>query len=80
MDKLLCCKCPDMAVWMYMSGSNNYCDNCVPQGCSCNCYPNSDNIEDLNNSDAYVEHKDESGRSYPCCEYEYEYGSEGFKS
>jgi len=40
-----------------MPGNKNYCDNCVPRGCSCN--------EDENGK----EQLDSKGRKYPCCEY-----------
>lgn len=68
--KQLCDRCQAIAVWAYMPGIENYCDLCVPRGCSCNFYPGSDNLK-------YLEHKDEQGRSYPCCEYHYD--SNGFE-
>lgn len=32
------CKCGKIATWIYMPSEydGNYCDNCVPRGCSCN--------------------------------------------
>ena len=55
-----------------MPGSNNYCDNCVSRGCSCNSELkegidyNSEAAKDPAN---YVEKLDDKGRRYPCCEY-----------
>src|ERR1035441_3790019 len=37
--KALCDKgCKKIAVWWYMpsDGHGNYCDDCIPRGCSCN--------------------------------------------
>ena len=53
------------AVWHYAPWSpsaqvRDYCDECVPRGCSCN--------EPLDGS---AETLDECGRRYPCCEYDY---------
>jgi hypothetical protein len=31
-----CCICGKKALWSYMPGREDYCDNCVPRGCSCN--------------------------------------------
>ena len=45
------------AVWSYLPAENNYCDNCVPRGCTCN--QNEKGEESL----------DEQGRKEPCCEY-----------
>lgn len=30
-----CHTCGDPAVWIYMPGGPDYCDRCVPRGCSC---------------------------------------------
>lgn len=33
----LCDTCSkEVAVWSYMPGSGDFCENCVPRGCSCN--------------------------------------------
>lgn len=34
----ICLKCGGKAEWYYMPGDelDNYCDSCVPRGCSCN--------------------------------------------
>jgi len=38
--KYKCADCGKLATWMYMPGDSDegteYCDNCVPRGCSCN--------------------------------------------
>ena len=52
-----CTVCGKKAIWSYMPSSDNYCDKCVPRGCSCR------KDEEGN------EKLDEQGRSYPCCEY-----------
>lgn len=59
-----CDECDNKAVWLYMPGTAQYCDNCVPRGCSCN----------VIDYDAIVleESKDEFGRLYPCVEYCYD--------
>lgn len=57
----LCIKCGCRAVWFYVPiGGREYCDNCVPRGCSCNTDP-----------DTGEEELDEKGRRYPCCEFEH---------
>jgi hypothetical protein len=60
--KTVCQNCPNIAVWWYMpsDGGGDYCDECVPRGCSCNVDPNT-GVEDV----------DDRGRFYPCCEYGY---------
>lgn len=57
------CACGAPADWYYAPGDGDYCDACVPRGCSCN------EDEDGN------EQLDEGGRRLPCCEY-MEYGDE----
>jgi hypothetical protein len=52
-----CIICGKRATWSYMPGDENFCNNHVPRGCSCN--RNEDGSEDL----------DELGRKQPCCEY-----------
>lgn len=52
-----CCNCGKKALFSYMPGDDNYCDKCVPRGCSCN--------EDENGK----EELDEHGRRSPCVEY-----------
>jgi hypothetical protein len=67
-----CTICGKKAEWVYMPGTGNYCDKCVPRGCSCNI-----NLKDGIDYDSeeaklpenYVEKLDEKGRRYPCCEY-----------
>jgi hypothetical protein len=35
--KKLCDTCAkEMAVWSYMPGNGDFCENCVSRGCSCN--------------------------------------------
>lgn len=62
--KQKCCKCKNDAVWFYMPSDEckdcNYCDDCVPRGCSCNIDPNSKE-----------EILDNLGRKLPCCEYDF---------
>lgn len=64
--------CGKKAKWSYMPGSENYCDNHVPRGCSCNAGlkegidPDSEAAKDPAN---WVEELDEHGRRQPCCEY-----------
>lgn len=52
-----CVICNKKAVWSYLCGIENYCDNCVPRGCTCN--------HDENGK----EELDEQGRKQPCIEY-----------
>lgn len=52
-----CIECGKKATWSYMPGDENYCDEHVPRGCSCN--------QDENG----IEALDPEGRKYPCCEY-----------
>ena len=52
-----CVICGKKATWSYMPSDENYCDDHVPRGCSCNC--NEKGAEEL----------DEQGRKKPCCEY-----------
>ena len=67
-----CVCCGKKAEWSYMPGANNYCDNCVPRGCSCNLELKegidieSEEAEDPKN---YYEPTDDKGRKFPCCEY-----------
>lgn len=58
--KRLCDKCKQLAVWSYApaDGDGHYCEDHVPRGCSCQL---------LDGTMA----KDEQGREYPCCEYDY---------
>jgi 8-oxo-dGTP pyrophosphatase MutT (NUDIX family) len=60
-----------MAVWNYTPSSyDEYrCDDCVSRGCSCNLYPADGLSWDDEN---LIEKKDDQGRSYPCCEYDYD--------
>lgn len=61
--KEACIFCRELAVWSYGPDIENYCDRCVPRGCSCNFYPVSENSEEL------IEEKDDQDRRQPCCEY-----------
>ena len=58
MDK--CDICDSKAVWFYMPGKSQYCDNCVPRGCSCNI-----------DEETGEEMVDYDGRLFPCVEYLY---------
>ena len=55
-----CDGCGKIATWAYMPSTENYCDACVPRGCSCN-------IIDIDVSDEQF--RDEQDRLLPCCEY-----------
>lgn len=54
-----CCveKCNNISTWGYMPSDYNYCDDCVPRGCSCNEDESGNQI--LGND----------GKLLPCCEY-----------
>lgn len=56
------------AVWSYMPGSDDACDDCVPRGCSCNADPKPGKEDSADPAD-YVEQLDEKGRRFPCCEW-----------
>ena len=56
----ICDKCHNKAVWFYMPGTEKYCDDCVPRGCSCNI-----------DHETGLQDKDEQGRLFPCVEYMY---------
>jgi hypothetical protein len=63
-----CLKCGKKAVWFYLpSDSVQYCDDCVPRGCSCN-----DNEYEEDGEVVYIERKDDKGRLLPCCEFMYD--------
>ena len=70
-----CCICGKNATWSYMPGASDYCDDCVPRGCSCNLEPKPkfDYIETYEEEPHNPEHwqkaKDDKGRELPCCEY-----------
>lgn len=64
-----CENCENQSVWIYMPNGEEFCDNCVPRGCSCNSEPIDDDYEN-ENPENWVERKDEFGRLLPCCEYE----------
>ena len=55
-----------------MPGKEDYCDEHVPRGCSCNAKlkegidPDS---EEAKHRSSYTEKLDDKGRRYPCCEY-----------
>lgn len=52
-----CVNCSKKASWSYMPGYENFCDKCVPRGCSCN--TNETGEQEL----------DKDGQPWPCCEY-----------
>lgn len=76
-----------VAMWGYMPGKGDYCEDCVPRGCSCNrelTPENPDSIfQDYNHGTAPTGNfkwitpglvwcpVDELGREYPCCEFSY---------
>lgn len=53
------CTCGEKAEWTYMPSEGDYCNACVPRGCSCNVDP-----------DTGVEDTDLTGRLLPCVEFE----------
>ena len=64
-----------MARWYYTPSSDSwseeeryFCDNCIKRGCSCNLvfYEESDPLYFSGE-----EERDEQGRLFPCCEYDY---------
>jgi hypothetical protein len=60
----ICDKCDKHAIWFYPGGTEEnkapqYCDDCVPRGCSCNVLS------------CGVEAVDDDGRLLPCCDYMY---------
>ena len=63
-DLAQCQNCGKLAVWDYApsGGIGEYCDDCVPRGCSCN-------IIEWDDPRALEQHKDELGRLLPCAEY-----------
>lgn len=67
-----CIVCGRKADWFYMPGSESYCDNHVPRGCSCNAELKEGidiDSEEATNHANYYEPVDDQGRKYPCCEY-----------
>lgn len=65
--KHTCQNCDKLAVWHYApsGGTGNYCDLCVPRGCSCNVIDFDDPSPDAE------QHTDDQHRLLPCCEYDY---------
>ncbi len=63
-----CDICNKKAIWFYMPGKEQYCDECVPRGCSCNIEPKDGDYDNLDPKN-WVEELDNEGREYPCCEY-----------
>lgn len=61
-----CDTCGEKAVWEYAPSDNShqYCDICVPRGCSCN-------VIDLWDDEATEQHRDDQHRLLPCVEYWY---------
>jgi hypothetical protein len=78
--KLRCNHCNNIATWIYMpsDGEGQCCDNCVPRGCSCNIIYSNKLYEDgfpkplLDERGNPIQEKDEHGRLYPCCEWDYD--------
>ena len=66
---MICEICIAKSTWIYMPSGEEFCDNCVPRGCSCNLEP-IDGDWDNQNPENWTENKDELGRLLPCCEYE----------
>lgn len=61
-----CNNCNVNAVWFYMPAADiQYCDGCVPRGCSCN-------LKDIDDGVTGEQDTDKFGRLYPCIEYMYE--------
>lgn len=67
-DKETCDLCGKSVVWFYMPGTEQYCDDCVPRGCSCNEYPLDGNFENTDPNN-WEEQRDTKGRLLPCCEF-----------
>ena len=67
------CNCGKLAVWIYAPSDDvgQFCDDCVPRGCSCNDYPIDDDYENIDPNN-WKPDIDEKGREYPCCEYWYD--------
>lgn len=63
-DLARCMTCGNLAVWELVPSDSygEYCDACVPRGCSCN-------LIDFANPKARKQHRDDKGRLLPCCEY-----------
>ena len=63
-DLARCMTCGNLAVWELVPSDSygEYCDSCVPRGCSCN-------VIDFANPKARKQHRDDEGRLLPCCEY-----------
>ncbi len=56
------------AVWSYMPGWHNACEECVNRGCSCTMEPKDGNWE--NQDETNWEYRlDAQGRKMPCCEW-----------
>ena len=44
-DYIPCVICGKKAKWSYIAGDNDYCENCVPKGCSCQDHADSPCVE-----------------------------------
>jgi len=78
------CACGKMATWSYMPQHEeenlDFCDTCVPRGCSCNdvaylvdgSEPTYEQLYDDDTKIIYIQAEDTEGRHYPCCEYWYD--------
>lgn len=63
--KAKCQTCGALAVWELAPADSfgEYCDDCVPRGCSCNVIDYDDPRPDA------PQHTDEQDRLLPCCEF-----------
>jgi hypothetical protein len=72
MNFIPCTICGKKAAWSYMPGDGNYCDKCVPRGCSCNRelkegIPYDSPAATL--PESYYEVLGANGERLPCCEF-----------
>lgn len=63
-----CHSCGKPAIWSYMPGDAEACDDCVPRGCSCNEEPADGDYENASTGN-FVQPLDARGRQFPCCEW-----------
>ena len=74
-----CDRCMKPATWMYMPGSEVYCDEHVPRGCECMTTLKQGVVETVdadgcinNPASDYEPVRDDKGRLVPCVEYSYD--------